>query len=83
MRKILIFLRIPSVGSEYEVYVPDHVCVRKLIPLLSDAVFELTRHLYVPSGSETLCCAEQNILLDENKTLSDYEIGNGDHLVMI
>ena len=79
MRKILIFLRIPSVGSEYEIYVPDHVCVRELIPLLSDAVSELTRHLYVQSGSEMLWRAEQNLLLDENKTLNDYEIGNGGH----
>lgn len=83
MGKILIFLRIPSVGEAYEIYVPDHVSVRELIPLLSEAVSELTRHLYVPSGSEALCSEEQNILLDENRTLSDYAIGNGDHLVMI
>ena len=52
MEKILIFLKIPSVGEEYEIYVPDHVSVKELVSLLSEAVSELTRHLYVPSGSE-------------------------------
>ena len=83
MEKILIFLKIPSVGEAYEIYVPDHVSVKELVSLLSETVSELTRHLYVPSGSEVLCSEEQNILLDENKTLRYYAIGNGDHLVMM
>lgn len=83
MRKILICLVIPSVGRKYEIYVPNFVKICELIPLLSEAAAELTGHLYSSSGAEILCSVEQKIVLDGNRTLNDYLIGDGDHLVMM
>jgi len=83
MNKTLIWLEVPAVGGEYEIYVPGFLTVRELTQLLSEAAAELSGHLYVPSGSEMLCARDRNILLDENRTLPDYGIGDGDHLVML
>lgn len=83
MNKILVCLEVPSISQSYELYVPDFLTVRELIPLLVKAVKELSDSLYAASECVLLCAKEQNVLLDEKATLFDYAIGHGDHLVMI
>lgn len=83
MNKILICLEVPSISQFYEIYVPDFLAIRELIPLLVKAVKELSGNRYAPSECVFLCAKEQDILLDENAALFDYAIGHGDHLVMV
>ncbi|MCD7819603.1 MAG: EsaB/YukD family protein [Lachnospiraceae bacterium] len=83
MDKILICLEVPSISQSYEIYVPDFLAVKELIPLLVKAVSELSENRYVSSGCEFLCAKEPDFLLDEDAALSHYEIGNGDHLLLM
>jgi len=83
MDKILICLEVPSIFQTYEMYVPDFLTVRELVALLVRTVVELSGGLYYPTGYEFLCAKEADFLLDADASLSQYEIGNGDHLLLL
>lgn len=83
MDKVLICLEIPAVGESFEMYVPDYIPVRNLLPLLIRSVKDLSGGLYVSSGTELLCVKGQDTILDENASLSQYDIGTGDHLILL
>lgn len=83
MDKILISLEIPSIERSYEVYVPDFLPVREVTRLLVQAVQELSGGLYAPSGSEFLVSETKDFLLSEEASLSEYDIGNGDRLLLM
>ncbi len=82
-RKILICLEVPSVSRTYEVLVPGDLKVRDLTPLLVKAAADLSDGTYVSSGHEFLCARHSGHLLDEDAVLTDYGIGNGEHLIML
>ncbi len=83
MNKLLICLEVPSISSSFEMYVPDFLTVRELIPLLVKAVREMSGDRYVSSGCELLCARNSDYVLDEDAALAYYDIGNGDHLVLM
>ena len=83
MDKLLICLEVPSISKAYEIYMPDFLTVRELIPLLVKAVRELSGDRYVSSGCELLCAKNPDYLLDDDAALAHYDIGNGDHLVLM
>ena len=64
-------------------YVPDYVPVRDLLPLLIRSVEDLSGGLYVSGGTELLCVKGQDTILDENASLNQYDIGTGDHLIIL
>ena len=47
------------------------------------AVKELSGGRYISSGEELLCSRQLDVRLDEHAHFSDYEIGEGDHLVLL
>lgn len=83
MEKLLVCLEVPSILQTYEMYLPTFLKVSQLIPLLVKAVKELSGGQYVSSGHEFLCAARQNVLLPEDAVIGEYDIGNGDHLVLL
>ena len=80
MAKMLINLTIPAISESYDLNVPDFLCVRFLIPVLVDAISELSAGRYVSSGREYLCCLDHNRKLDPDSTIRENGIQNGDHL---
>jgi uncharacterized ubiquitin-like protein YukD len=83
MNKLLICLEVPSISALFEMYVPDFLPVKELIPLLVKAVKEMSSDRYVSSGCEFLCAKDPDYLLDDDAALAFYDIGNGDHLVLM
>lgn len=83
MDKILIRLVIPVIAREFDVYIPVSVSIQELTDLLIRAVESNTDGAYRSSGTEILCLKEKKELLNQKLTVREYEIQNGDHLVMI
>lgn len=83
MNKLLICLEVPSISAVYEIYLPVFLTVKELIPLLVKAVGEISANRYVSSGCEFLCAQNPDYILDEDATLASYDIGNGDHLILM
>jgi uncharacterized ubiquitin-like protein YukD len=82
MPKILVNVAVPSLGESYDVRIPTFLKIRTLIPMVVEAVVELSAKQYVPSGSECLCSREHNKVLTPGHTVSECGIQNGDHLFL-
>lgn len=83
MEKILVSLRIPALSISSDVYIPDFLKIKEIIPLLVQAVEELSDQQYVSSRKEILCLQEKNISLQSEATLREYGVKNGDHLILM
>lgn len=81
--KLLVNISIPAMSAQYDVWVHDYMLVGEIIPLIADAVYELSDHKYVSSGDEFLCLKGSDILMKNDCPLLAYKIKNGDHLVFI
>lgn len=81
--KYLIRLIVPSITASYEILVPDSLPIKDVVSLLSAGVAEMSGKTYMSSGEESLCMAEKERPLDEQRTLADYGIGHGDTLYLI
>lgn len=81
--KILVNIYVPAILERYDILIPDSLKIKGVVSMIADAVENLSSHLYVSSGHESLCSVEKNITLRPNATLEQYGIQNGDHLVMI
>jgi uncharacterized ubiquitin-like protein YukD len=79
--KILLEIHVPSIAESFDVLLPDFLTMRELVPLIAQAVEDLSNRRYVSSGCEIICCAEDQRILDSNRTLREYSIRNGDHLM--
>lgn len=83
MDRILIILKIPSLGEKYDVYVPTGLQINRLIPLLAESIKEISNGRYAVSSEELLCYEERNIVLDLNSTLGIQGVKNGDSLILL
>lgn len=81
--KILVNIFVPSISENYDVLVPDFLPVKEVTTLISEAVEYLSNRRYVSSKQEFICLVEQEVLLREDLTLRDYNVRNGDHLVIM
>ena len=81
--KVLVNIFVPSISENYDVLVPDFLPVKEVIALIAEAVEYLSNRRYVSSKHELLCLVEQKLLLREDLTLRDYNVRNGDHLVIM
>ena len=82
MNKLLITLEIPSMGESFDLFAPGFLEIRMLIPLLTEAVAELSGHRFTPSGGELLCSEKGETLFRPDRTLGDYGVKNGDRLML-
>lgn len=81
--KILVELTVPVIGETYEIWVPKHLKIKMLTQMTVKSVRALSGEKYVPSGTERLCFRGEAKLLDPDLTLMDYNIKNGDQLLLI
>ncbi|MGN1181410.1 MAG: hypothetical protein ACI4SR_00265 [Faecalibacillus sp.] len=83
MDKILISLYVPSINERYDMNIPRFMKIKDLIDLLSQAIENLSNGRYISSHGEILCLMNQQILLFNDKRIEDYNIQNGDVLMML
>ncbi len=83
MEKLLIHLYVPALMRDYDLFVPQNVPIRKLIPVLTDGISQLSLKKYNASGLECLMSSDGNAPLHPDKTLADYGIRDGAMLLLI
>ena len=82
MDKVLIDLFVPAIGMHFDVFIPEFMQIKTICELLGKAVVELSEEQYVSSEQEVLCSVEMQLVLDCEKTLEDYNVQNGDTLML-
>ena len=82
MSKILIKLSIPAIADSCDIWIPDFLEVKALIPMLANVVTEHSAGRYTSSGQEFLCYVEKNQVLEGNSRIKYCGIQNGDHLML-
>ena len=81
--KLHIRLDVPSIASVFELLVPKELDIRQLTALIIKGVEELSNYNYISSGTEFLCAEAFDMPLNEQMTLEDYGVENGDRLILI
>ena len=83
MGKLLVQVKVPAIAAQFDVWVPDFLSVRELMPLIVETVEQMTSNAYTSSGSEVLCLADAQKILPGGGTLRDFSVRNGDILMLI
>lgn len=81
--KVLLKVLVPAIQMEFDMKIPDFITVEEIIPLIIDAINEISTRKYITSGVEILCYKSKNIILASGNTLCQYDIKNGDTLILI
>lgn len=81
IEKKLVNLYVPCLGERVDIYMPDFLPVRELVRVIGKMLEELYSQRYVSSGCEMLSSLDQNLLLHGERTLKDYNVQNGEHLL--
>lgn len=81
--KLLLTLEVAAISQNFEILVPGFLKIKDLIPLFVKIAEELSGNLYKTSGTEFICSFMEDTILDSNNTLDEYNIKNGDHLLML
>jgi uncharacterized ubiquitin-like protein YukD len=82
MEKVLVTLVVPSLGKKYDVLLPVFLTVSEIVPLLTEALVDLTGKSYVTSGNEFLCSSEKQIIFNQSYTINECGIQNGDMIYL-
>ena len=81
MKKVLVIVDVPVLHNQYEMMLPVFMQIGTLIFCITNAIEQLTEGFFGSSGQEFL--STQSVILDDTKTLIDYNVMNGDHLYLI
>ena len=81
--KILVNVKIPAINGEYDMLIPDFEKIETITSLITDIASEMSGNQYVSSGEEVLCHRENRVVLGTGHTLKDYDVKNGDTLLLI
>ena len=82
MGKVIVSVIVPSVNICFDAMLPEFVEVGRITQLLVEATTGITNEEYVASNEELLCWMEKEVVLSGNKLLADYNVKNGDHLLL-
>ena len=83
MEKLLINLYVPVLLQDYDLLVPQEVKIRKVMDLIADGVAEISRQRFQKSGNEVLMREESVKPFHPEKTLYDYDVRDGERLILI
>lgn len=82
MEKLLVSVYVTSLQERFDLFIPTMLSMQELAQLIVRGLVELTNARYEPSGNELLCLKEPPTLLHQKKTPADFQLRNGDELVL-
>lgn len=83
MNKILVKLYVPTIGEEYDIWIPSNRKIYTVIILLVKAIHEFTNGEYCPSKLPVLYDKKTSNPYDINQTIEQSTIKNGSEIILI
>ena len=83
MNKVLVKLYVPTIGKEYDIWIPLNRRIYKVIILLVKGIKELTDGEYAPTKLPELYDKKTGKIYDINLTVGESTIRNGAEIILI
>ena len=83
MNKVLVKLLVPTLGEEYEIWLPLNKRIINVIKLLIKSVSELSDGEYAPTKLPILYDRKSGMPFDVNAIVNDTTIRNGSEVILI
>lgn len=83
MKKVLVELELPSVGTRFDAYVPAHVPLYQLMRLMAGTIGEISGGKFFPVRDTIFCDKETGAALDMDMNAQELCLHNGSCLLII
>ncbi len=83
MNKILVKLYVPTIGTEYDIWIPVNRRIHTVIKLIVQTINEFTNGEYAPSKLPILYDKKTAESYDINLTVGESMIKNGSEIILI
>lgn len=83
MNEVLVKLYVPTIGEQYDIWLPVNKKIHTIITLLVKSVNELTKGYYLPNKMPYLYDKETVKAFDINLKVIETGIRNGSELILI
>ena len=83
MNEVLVKLYVPTIGEQYDIWLPVNKKIHTIITLLVKSVNEFTKGYYLPNKMPYLYDKATVKAFDINSRVIDTEIRNGSELILI
>lgn len=83
MNKILVRLQVPTIGQEYDIWIPQNRRIYMVIKLIVKAINEFTNGEYTPAKLPILYDKKTAKPYDINLTIKQSTIKNGSEIILI
>ena len=82
MSKLLIEVHVPAIGKTFDVSIPHNAKVFELLPLITNAVTQLSDGLFMPNDV-ALCNGNTGVIYNNNMSVDDMQLKNGSRIMLI
>lgn len=83
MNKVLVKLYVPTIGKEYDVWIPVNRRIYNVIKLIVKTINEFTNGEYIPTKLPVLYDKKTSRPYDINLTIAEAKIKNGSEIILI
>lgn len=83
MNEVLVKLYVPTIGEQFDIWIPVNKKIHTIITLLVRAVNEFTKGYYLPNKMPYLYDKETVKVFDINLRVIETNIRNGSELILI
>ncbi len=83
MDKVLIEVFVPALDRTYDLFIPAHPPLHRVLELIKKAVADLSDGRFVANEGTALCRREDGEILDINISVYELGIQNGSKLMLI
>jgi len=82
MNNFLVEVYVPSIGKEFDVFIPTDVKIHEVSGLLINAITKISDGLFIPEEA-ALCDRNTGKILDINLSADELKIRNASRLMLI
>ena len=81
--KILVEIYLPPAGKCFDVFIPADSRMSDLVPLVSEALSELSEGRFRGGTDTVLCSRDTGMIYNMNLKITELQIENGSRLMLI
>lgn len=83
MNKVLVKLYVPTIGKEYDIWIPVNRTIYTIVELIVRTINEFTNGEYAPAKLPVLYDKKTAKSYDFNLTVGESNIKNGSEIILI